>query len=146
MSSYPFILVILSYVRNSYEPILLFIPLFSIRSVEAILEVFVFNHFEVLTSSSSLHTGALSLFYAIFSNVGFFEWAHNPQVFPGSCLALVIIRRSLILFNYDVSMIFISHIQSSRSIGVNSHIWLDLAFFFIPEVSAILGVVPRHHS
>lgn len=83
MSSYPFILVILSYVGNSNEPILLFIPLFSIRSVEAILEVFVsnlFSYFKVLTSSSFLYTGAISLFQVIFSIGGFFEWAHNPQV------------------------------------------------------------------
>ena len=74
-------------------------------------------------------------------------WAHNPQVFPRifshSCN---LFRRSLILFNYDVSMNFISHIPSSRSIWINSHIWLNLAFFFIPECLINSWCCSRHHS
>ena len=78
-----FILVILSCVGNSYQPILLFISLYSFRSVEDIPVVSCYQFLQLFrgaTSSSSLHTGAISIFLAIFSNGGFFEWAHNPQV------------------------------------------------------------------
>ena len=68
------------------------------------------------------------------------------RFFPGSFSSCNLFRRSLILFNYDVSMKFISHIPSPRPIWIHSHIWLNLAFFFIPESLIILGAVSRHYS
>ena len=65
--------------------LLIVISLYSIRSAEVISEVLIsnpFNYFEVLSSSSFLHTGAISLLIFSCFNGDFFEWAHNPQVFP----------------------------------------------------------------
>ena len=106
-----------------------------------------FNYFEVLTSSSFLYTGVISLFLAIFWPVISLSGPITHRFFPGSYMSLLIFfRRSLILFNYDVSMNFISHIPSSRSIWIISRLWLNLAFFFIPECLSNSWCCPRHHS
>lgn len=124
-SSYPFHPCNSLLCWRFFQPILVIHPSLFFRSVEDISEFLVFNFLIISrcsTSSSSLHTGAISIFLVIFSTVislsGPITHRFFPRISPDSFNHL---RRSLNLFNYDVSMIFISHIPYTRSIWVNSH-------------------------